>query len=225
MKIFSEIFPTTILETYSPFSGKIRVVDFRGEKRLMIGDLVQSVSLNGTPIGHKVWGRLAAYPFKSRKVASVLILGLGGGTVAHLISRSLKPSKIVGVEADPVVAEVGQKYFDFGEIKGLEVVVEDACKFLKKDTGQYDFVVVDTYQGDAFPKPLESRSLLLKLRSRLSEDGVLVFNRIFLLSQPHERLSFLRKLERVFGQLKEEVIEGPSDAKNYLYWVLPHTHI
>src|SRR3989344_4558518 len=114
MKIFSEIFPTTILETYSPFSGKIRVVDFRGEKRLMIGDLVQSVSLNGTPIGHKVWGRLAAYPFKSRKVATVLILGLGGGTVAHLISRSLKPSKIVAAEGNQAGAEVGQRNLVFG---------------------------------------------------------------------------------------------------------------
>lgn len=221
MTLFSELFPALIYETHSPLSGPIRVVDLHGERRLMIGDLVQSISLEN-PIGHKVWGRLSAYPLPKKKDLSVLILGLGGGTAAHLISRKLNPGKIIGVEIDSVVVEMGRKYFDLGKIKNLRVVVEDARIFIKGNSQKYDYVVVDTYLGSVFPKTLERSFLLKKLRDTLSVSGVLVFNRIFRSSKPEKRLRFLELLEKVFGTAKEEIIEGPSDAKNYLYWVLPH---
>ncbi len=220
MLLFSELFPAVIYETNSPLSGPIRVVDFHGERRLMIGDLVQSISLEN-PIGHKVWGRLSAYPLPKKEALSVLILGLGGATVAHVIAKKLNPTKIVGVEIDPVVVEVGRKYFGLDKIKNLTVVIEDARSFIKSNSQKYDYVIVDTYLGSVFPKALEGSFLLKKLRDTLSSGGVLVFNRIFRSSKPRLRLRFISLLEKIFGTAREEIVEGPSDAKNYLYWVLP----
>ena len=223
MIFFSELFPTVIYETRSPLSGPIKVVDFHGERKLLIGNLVQSISLEN-PIAHKVWGRLAAYHLPKKKDLSVLILGLGGATAAHIIARKLSPKKIVGVEVDPTVVEMGRKYFDLDKIKNLTVVIEDARSFIKGNSEKYDYVIVDTYLGSVFPKALEGSFLLKKLRDTLSAKGVLVFNRIFRSSKPEKRLRFLELLEKVFGTIKEEIIEGPSDAKNYLYWVLPRPH-
>ena len=221
MSIFTEFFPTTLYEISSGFSGPIRVLNFRGEKRLMIGGLVQSISLDRPPFAHKVWGWLARFPLAKRKDSSVLILGLGGGTVARILAETLKPKKITGVEIDPVVVEIGQRFFDFKKIRNLQLVVADARESVKKDNSVYDFIVVDTYQGDKFPSSLESKAFLTKLKSLLAQSGVLVFNRIFLSHRPAPRLSFIRRLESVFSKVQEEVVAGPSDAKNYLYWILP----
>lgn len=218
MILFSELFPTTIYETLSPLSGPIKVVDFHGERRLMIGNLVQSISLEN-PIGHKIWGRLAAYPLPKKKDLSVLILGLGGGTAAHIISRKLNPEKIVGIEIDPVVVEVGRKYFGLNKIKNLSVAIGDAKNFIIDNPEKYDYIITDTYQGSVFPKALEGSFILKKLRDTLSASGVLVFNRIFFSSKPERRLRFIELLEKIFGTVREEIIEGPSDAKNYLYWI------
>lgn len=218
MILFSELFPTTIYETLSPLSGPIKVVDFHGERRLMIGNLVQSISLEN-PVGHKIWGRLAAYPLPEKKDLSVLILGLGGGTAAHIISRKMNPKNITGIEIDPVVVEVGRKYFDLNKIKNLSVVIGDAKNFIIYNPEKYDYIITDTYQGSVFPKALEGSSILKKLKDTLSISGVLVFNRIFLSSKPEKRLRFIELLEKIFGTVREEIIEGPSDAKNYLYWI------
>lgn len=224
MIFLSELFSTVIHEASSSFSGLIKVVDFRGERRLIIGGLVQSVSL-GRSMGHRFWGRLAAYPLPKKKDLTVLILGLGGGTVAHLLSKSLKPKKIVGVEIDPIVVEVGKKYFGLERIKNLSVIIEDAKAFVKDNPEKFDYIIVDTYQGGVFPRVFEGSSFLKKLKKSLAGGGILVFNRIFLSSRPGRRLRFIKLLEETFGTVKEEIIEGPADAKNYLYWILPNPSI
>ncbi len=220
MKFFSEFPPTLVEETFSPLSGPIKVVDYRGEKRLVIDDLIQSITPE-KPAGHKVWGRLATYPLRKKKDLTVLLLGFGGGTVAHLIARNLNPRKMIGVEIDPVIVDLGQKYFSTGKIRNLEIIVEDAKSFVDRTEEKFDFIVIDTFKGRFFPKFVETPSFLAKIKGILSGDGVLVFNRIFLQSDSRKRLTFLEFLSGVFGKAHEEVIEGPSDAKNYLYWVLP----
>lgn len=224
MRFFSEFSPILVEETSSLLSGPIKVVDYRGEKRLVIDNLVQSISPEKSA-GHKVWGRLAAYPLRKKKDLTILLLGFGGGTVAHLIARNLNPKKMIGVEIDPVIVELGQKYFNTGKIRNLEIIVEDARSFVDRAYEKFDFIVIDTFRGRFFPIFMEDKSFLKKIRSILIEDGVLVFNRIFRSSQPPKRLAFLKLLKSVFGKVSEEVIEGPADAKNYLYWVLPQSDL
>lgn len=218
MKLFSELFPTVICETTSSFSGAIKVIDIYGERRLMIGGLVQSRSRINSPY----WGRLASYSFPKKKNPSVLILGLGGGTIARLLAKKLRPKIMVGVEIDSVIIELGKKYFGLDKIDNLKVIEGDAKGFIMKNSETFDYIVVDTFKGGVFPKPLESQFFLRRLKGALTAEGVLVFNRIFRISKPERRLKFLRVLEQFFGQAHEEVIEGPSDAKNYLYWILPN---
>lgn len=220
MNLFKEFFPTTLYQGFSLFSGPVKVIELRGERRLMVGGLVQSINLGRGSINHKVWGRLSLMP-NPKKNLSILILGLGAGTVAQLLSRRLKPSKIVGVEIDPLIVDIGQKFFDLDKVKSLEVVVRDAGKFVQEKSGPYNFIVVDTYRGGVFPRSFSGPTFLKRLKVSLVEGGTLVFNRIFSVIDPSARLEFSRRLEKIFGEVKEEVIEGPSNSKNYLYWATP----
>ena len=127
---------------------------------------------------------------------------------------------MIGVEIDPVIVELGQKYFNTGKIRNLEIMVEDAKSFVDRTQEKFDFIVIDIYKGRLLPKFVETSSFLAKIKEILKGEGVLVFNRIFLQSDSRKRLTFLEFLSEVFGKAHEEIIEGPSDAKNYLYWVL-----
>lgn len=217
MRLFSEIFPATLYENESPISGRIKVVEQGATRKLLVGALVQSVSETSPNVANKFWGRLSSFP-RFDFPPSVLILGLGGGTMAHLVSKFLKPRKIVGVEIDPQIVEVGYKFFNLDRLKGLEVITADAEAFLRGNRERYDYIVVDVYLGRRFPPFLESQEALEKINSDLTAVGLVAFNRIFLSSRPRRRLSFRDKLSRVFRDVQEEIIESPADAKNHLYW-------
>lgn len=218
MGFLAGLFPRTLYQVNSPLSGPVKVVEVGDERRLMVGDLVQSVNLGRRPIDHKVWGRLAKLA-DPRPNLRVLILGLGAGTVAQLLSRRLKSSRIIGVEIDPQIVAIGREFFDLGKLKNLQVVIANARSYVGQSSDVYDFIVVDTYRGSAFPRLLSGPSFLGRLRRILNVRGRLVFNRIFSTTDHQMRLKFRDRLERIFGTVREEVIEGPSDSKNYLYWV------
>jgi len=127
-----------------------------------------------------VWDALAAplawLPPARRR--SVLLLGLGGGSAARL-ARALAPrARIVGVEIDPAVVRTARRDFDLDAL-GLEVVVEDARRFLRRDRRTYDLVVEDVFVGsgravhkpDWLPEPELDR-----VARRVASGGLLVCN-------------------------------------------------
>lgn len=218
MKLFAEIFPNILFEASSNISGPVKVVGVGRVRKLIVGGLVQSVNYRAKGLENKVWGRLSRFPDGGKKNPAVLILGLGGGTVAHLLDRSLKPSRLVGVEIDPLIIEAGWKFFDLGKIKNLEVIRADARDFIRKNKELFDFVIVDTYRGDRFPKFFEQPPFLRQLGHTLQDGGLVVFNRIFSAKRPQRRIHFLGSLERGFSEVRQEIIESPADYKNYLIW-------
>src|SRR3989344_8028249 len=113
-------FPTTIYSTFTSFSGEIEVLEVEGRRRLVIGHLVQSVSKDYPGVWEKVWGQLLNFPYSLKNSPNALILGLGGGTVVHLLDEKFKPSKMTVVEIDPSVIEIAKKFFGLNDVKNLE---------------------------------------------------------------------------------------------------------
>ncbi|HZF05720.1 MAG TPA: hypothetical protein VE932_15410, partial [Patescibacteria group bacterium] len=74
---------------WSAISGRIRVVDYRQERRLIVGGAILSAyPLDGdwSAIEREYWWQgVAAVRFPPEP--SVLLVGLGGGTQAHLVHR------------------------------------------------------------------------------------------------------------------------------------------
>ena len=108
----------------------------------------------------------------------ILILGLGGGSVARL-ARALAPdAEIVGVELDPEVVRLARAHL---ELDALDVRIEiaDALAWLKTAKGRFDAILEDVFIGhgddvhkpDWIPEPGHRLA-----RSRLARGGVLVSN-------------------------------------------------
>ncbi len=132
---------------------------------------------------------------RKEKINKVLILGLGGGTVAKLVKKYWPESKITGVEIDPIMIELGKKYLG---LKNVEIIIQDAYEFIKKNKEKYDLVIVDLYIGDEFPKKFEKESFL-KL---LTKNKLVIFNRLYYRDKRKESVKFGNKLENIFSKIE-----------------------
>jgi spermidine synthase len=161
--------PKILEERQSKFSGPVKVVSTWGYKYIATGILTQSGGLV-----KEVWeGVLRQY---GREGKSWLILGLAGGTIAKVVSDRLKPEKIVGVEIDPLMVELGKKYLGLNKIPNLEIIVADAKLYFVSHNSHFDFILVDMYLGDRLPGFVYDLIFLKKLK-RFGRS--VIFNHLF----------------------------------------------
>lgn len=108
----------------------------------------------------------------------VLLLGLGAGTIPMLHQKLNPALDITGVEIDPVIVDLGQKYFRMGESKNISrLVIEDARPFLARENSRYDLVEVDLFWGGAeIPFYLATKEFFELTREHLRPGGLLAMN-------------------------------------------------
>ena len=131
-------------------------------------------------------------------MSNVLILGLASGTLAKIINKKFKSAKITGVEIDPVMIEIGKKYFDLDKIPNLKILNIDAEKYSPKE--RFDLVLVDLYLGDKPPSFLYSHKYLKKLRKM---GKLVIINHLFYDSRKRENAEkLIKKLGKYFKDIK-----------------------
>lgn len=143
-----------------------------------------------------VWDALAApavllAPPERR---DLLLLGLGGGSVARLLRALAPDARIVGVEISPEVVRAAREHLDLDGL-GLEIVIASAHDFLAEDRGRYDMIVEDCFVPDAqgeLRKPafLPLPGLRLAAR-RLRRAGVLVCDTVHETAEAERALAAL----------------------------------
>ncbi|HKB88474.1 MAG TPA: methyltransferase domain-containing protein [Patescibacteria group bacterium] len=179
---------TKILEERrSKYNGKLRVVKTWGMGTYIQADgLTQSGGIVTT-----IWKKtLSKIRNTKHEIRNVLILGLGGGTVVKLIHKNWPMTKIIGVDIDPTMIELGKKYLSLDKVK-INIKIQDAEKVVP---GKFDLVIVDLYNGDKFPKKFEKEKFI----KRLSKYPLVVFNRLYLKNKKVETDVFGQKLEKIF---------------------------
>jgi spermidine synthase len=104
-----------------------------------------------------------------------LILGLGAGTVVHLLTRRFGPVPIVAVDDDAELVEVARSEFDL-DLKHLEIAIGDAFEFVQSATERFDLILIDLYHGHQPARGMVSRPFLRGLHRILEPKGQVVFN-------------------------------------------------
>jgi|SRR5579859_2532254 len=198
MSITDLLSGTRILEeTHSKINGDIQVVrDFTWGTYIKVGGLTQSGG-----ILTKVWEETLKKVLKKKPhVHNCLILGLGGGSVAGLVSRYWVGSNITGVDIDEKMVNMGKKYLGLSKID-INIKIEDASKFVEEEKNKYDLILIDLYCGDKFPEKFENDKFMKSVKNLLTSGGIAVFNRLY---GPHDRSNSMkigRKLEKVFWKV------------------------
>jgi spermidine synthase len=107
---------------------------------------------------------------------SLAILGLAGGTVARQYRLAYGDSiDITGVEIDPEILDIGQRYFHLGDARAHEVIA-DARYWLATSAGHYDVVVLDAYRQPYIPFHLTTKEFFQQVRDHLTPGGVAAVN-------------------------------------------------
>jgi spermidine synthase len=118
---------------------------------------------------------LLAFAFAPR-AESFLMLGLGGGSIFHMLRAACPGGLFDAVEIDPAVPELARRYFLLGCSPNLQVHVDDAAAYLRNCVRRYDVIILDAYIGDVLAVQCTTPEFFGDARRALSTDGVLVIN-------------------------------------------------
>jgi len=164
--------------------GYIQVVQNGARRELILneGQAVHSIYDPRTLLTQGYWDLFITAPlygyrsWQGEQPKRVLIIGLAGGTVARQLTAAYGGGvQIDGVEIDPRIVEVGQRYFAMTE-PNLHPIVADGRYFLDHTSQQYDLVLVDAYRQPYIPFELTTREFFESVRTHLTPTGVVAVN-------------------------------------------------
>jgi spermidine synthase len=126
------------------------------------------------PLPHSHYQTLAAV--HAGKLQSMLMVGLGGGSVSDYFLRHVPEMHVTSVELDPGVVTAAAKYFGVAEGPRHRIATGDGRVFLQRNKAKYDIVMIDAFRGGYVPFHLLTHEFYTLLASRLEPDGVAVLN-------------------------------------------------
>lgn len=213
---FSVIFWEKILwEGESPYNGKVKVIESSGMRRLVAQSYIQSRSLSKDGKTGFYWdGFLENLPQLSQD-SKILILGVGAGTSAKLLISKIGPISIHGVEIDPLIVELGKKYFYLSE-PNLKVFISDAEDFVNKTSDKYNAVWIDLFHGSKTPNFITSEVFLEKVRGILEEGGVVIANKIC--KDDREDRFFVSSFKKIFKDVLVSRDRGEKYEQNIIIY-------
>lgn len=124
---------------------------------------------------HMMLGSLFLQP----KPQSILVVGLGGGTLPTTLAKLLPEASIDVVEIDPAVTRMARQYFRFAPGPRMKVYEEDGRVFVKRTSRAgktYDLVMLDAYDHEYIPEHMLTREFLQEVKLLLKPGGVLAAN-------------------------------------------------
>ena len=104
----------------------------------------------------------------------VLMIGLGGGTLATMLHRA--GAAVTAVEIDPAIVELARAYFAMPD--EIEIHVGDGARFLKRDRRKFDAIVLDAYRGSEMPEHLITPAFFASVKAHLAPGGIVLINLI-----------------------------------------------
>ncbi|MGQ0826822.1 MAG: fused MFS/spermidine synthase [Bacteroidota bacterium] len=116
--------------------------------------------------------RISDYLDSFPKNSNVLLLGLGGGSVAKKLIE--KGFEVDACELDTRIAEVAKKYFYLSD--KVNITIDDARHYIKTCDKKYDVIVFDTFKGEDPPNHVFTEESLEETKKLLNPGGIIFVN-------------------------------------------------
>jgi spermidine synthase len=131
----------------------------------------------------------------------VLLIGLGGGSLAKFIWHHFPQCNIDVVEHRELVVKLAHGYFFLPEEQRLRIHIADGTEFVQRQAhsspGSYDLILIDAYNDAGMDDNMAEQLFLQACHLLLSADGLLAIN---LWGRDQPRYSrVLRTLQRCFA--------------------------
>ncbi len=226
MNIFDGIqIPKVIFETQSKYNGAIQVFQVGSTRKIKVNNIDQSVD-HKSEIGKRlVWGRaIEVLKDEEPNLKNILILGLGGGTVAHLVAETFPGSEIVSVDIDPVMVDIARNYFDVDKIPNHRIIVDDAMRVVVEpetfnlSAGYFQAIYVDIFIGEKYPDLGSSGNFISAVKKMAIPGGLIIFNRIYITEHQDDVNIFIDSLSNFLRDVKCLIVAGHTNSDNILIY-------
>jgi spermidine synthase len=179
----------------------IEIVEEDGVRVLQIGgEAIQSAMRLDAPdrIELDYVRAMLAFLLFCPKPREVLVVGLGGGSLARFIHQKMPGTRVCVVEIDSGVLTVARNYFHFPEEDArLEIVIGDGAEVVPRRPSSCDVLVVDGFIDGSPAKGLCAQAFYDGAFAALREGGVMVAN---FMSDDRRMEAYCRRIERAFGR-------------------------
>ncbi|MFH1319323.1 MAG: fused MFS/spermidine synthase [Bacteroidota bacterium] len=105
--------------------------------------------------------------------SDVLLLGLGGGTIANQLQQTLK-FNVDAVELDERMVNIARRFFSLDV--NTNVIIDDARHYLESTEKTYDLIIFDVFKGEVPPAHVLSVESFEKALTRLNPEGFMIVN-------------------------------------------------
>ncbi len=128
--------------------------------------------------------------------ANVLMIGLGGGSLAKFIRKQRPQTHITAVEIDPRVIAAARSHFELpGNDATLNVIEGDGALYMRQHPASADVILLDGFDAGNQVEALATQTFYAACRRVLRPDGVLVVN---LWGRDRAFAEYFARLERAF---------------------------
>lgn len=127
----------------------------------------------------------------------ILMIGLGGGSLAKFCYQQLRATRITVLESERDVIALRHKFSIPADNARFRVVHADAAEYLAVTRERVDVILHDGFDADGQAPGLCSEHFYLQCERVLDDDGILVLN---LLGDTDDLLPTMLGLHSVFGQ-------------------------
>lgn len=190
--------------TYTSKIHGIITVGTSKNKGLFAGGVTQS----GGEIA-KMWDTVIhSYYQQFPKPKTILVLGVGGGSVIHAIRNHDQKTRIIGVEKDPVMKQIASNEFGLKDDRKQTIIIADAISYIDKEKKHYDLIIVDLYIGPLNPVKSRTKVFLQKLKKTMKSKGAIFYNAHYQKKNSSEYEKFRKVTDTLFTQT-EEVFSYP----------------
>lgn len=212
--IWSYILGVKLHEFKSDISGKLELWLINGKK--VLNSANANYSFDSL---HQVFqDAFLQVRLKLQPNADVLILGFGGGSVAHILQKEYRfDCKITGVDVDALLFEIAQMHFDMNPSDKLQFITADAHSFVLANDKKYDLIVVDIFVDNQVPKVFAERTFIEKNIELLDRNGQFFIN--IITSHNLGMKQFDSIMHTLHAQAGKITVLRPTDGNAVIYFV------
>lgn len=149
---------------------------------------------------------------------SVLLLGLGGGSLPKFLWKHFPQCEIDVVERSPLVIELCYRYFGLPNSKRIAVHEADAFAFIKEQRAKYDLIFIDLYSGEGMSDIVAQQDFFKSCKERCADSGIVSWN-VWKSSRPELMVDSVQSASIVFD--KNVLILSNKVETNFIFLLLP----
>lgn len=136
----------------------------------------QSLYMKAGVLTDSYFDYVALAPSLRPDSTSAVVLGLAGGTLTRQITTYYPDLQITGVEIDPEIIAVAQRWFDLAA-QPMTVVVDDGRNFMRSTSDQYDLVFMDVFANEYYiPWHMTTVEFFETVAAHQPQDGLIAMN-------------------------------------------------